>query len=201
MKNFSALSCTAVALLSLATPASADLLQADFSGTAEVRMVILVGVSDTGLPSFALVNYTNVPFTATLMFDTDSGVLSEPSPGMHQLLGGYQGGSMTFQDIGTFFSRSRDLLAAKLTWADDPVIPVDLSSWFGHGSMNFHPATQSGLYQLAVCPGRNPCGNAYPVTGSLTILPSPGPVAGAGWTGLVAACAGMIALARRRRVA
>jgi hypothetical protein len=185
----------AIALL-LATPAQADLLQVDFTGTAfYLRATVAPGDTTPGTVQVDC-NYCTVqlhlPFTATFLFNTDLGTLSTPGPGMHRLDGpALVSASLTIVDPtfgGTwaipyvhFFD------STYLTWGDDPQAPIAANSgppdYYHLSAATSATAGIHGQYQFGICPSSyTPCGvieqNTAVITNLSNPAPVPGPVAG-----------------------
>jgi hypothetical protein len=84
--------CTAVLMLGAVSLASADILEAHFSGTTGGNAGSYGSGGSLGCPiplGLGRCSFFNAPFTATFLFNTDLGALFSPSPGTYELYGPY----------------------------------------------------------------------------------------------------------------
>ena len=185
--------------------ASADILQATFTGTYARK-----GANGFFFLNGQLVPYASIvgdTYTATFLFNSDRGTWSSPSPGVEQLSGsgptspslgahvvidggalGRIGGGSNGSDLG-FLGWQTD------GHGDLNIIQAVAQSDGGFSNVNIGP--RGGFFQSGTCPGL-PCGSLNVSSATLVDLSVPGPAAGAGLPGLLLAAGGLFTWWRRR---
>jgi hypothetical protein len=187
------------------SPARADIIEAVFIG---VVIPSPFGAGDyissiTGAFVSESTLY-GLPFTATFQFDTDKGVLSHPSSGMSELVGGLVSASFLIQnDEGSFALQG--IQSSRIDWANDfSTALARASDFFGHQIVLSNPnptgANPNGFTD-GTCPGK-PCG--FLQTDSVTVSnlsapsPVPGPLVGTGLPGVLFGLLAAMRMYRRR---
>jgi len=184
--------------------ASADILQATFTGTYAGPGGGFFFLNGQLVPYASIVGD---PYTATFLFNSDRGTLSSPSPGVEQLSGsgpmspslgarvvidggalGRIGGGSNGSDLG-FLGWQTD------GHGDLNIIQAVAQSDGGFSNVDIGPA--GGSFQSGPCPGE-PCGFLNVGSATLVDLSVPGPAAGAGLPGLLLAAGGLFTWWRRR---
>jgi hypothetical protein len=187
-----------------ASPASADLLEAHFTGTTGANLGFY-SAGTFGCPVVTSGGCTfpaGTPFTATFDFDTSLGVLSSPSPGVFDLTGGLVSATLAVAGVGNFSNTGSDLNV--LEWQADTLgnlIPIESVAQDGGGFREIAFSGSSGFFQSGTCPGR-PCSALSATSENLTDLSTvsvPGPILGAGLPGIVLFGAAVGWLRRQRQ--
>jgi hypothetical protein len=193
----------ASALVAMPTMASADIIEADFSGTVNGMAPVF---SSDGY-TFTVAHFDNKPFTGDFIFDTSKGTLQDISPGVHQISDGLVSASLHLEaggncdnvavcaDLGVFtFVQSDIYWPPSMTWSDGGGL---MDARVSDGS--FYVFALDWEYQEGTCPA-GPCGQFTGWGGTVTdkSVPVPGPIVGAGLPGLLALLA--LILGRRRPV-
>jgi len=126
------------------------------------------------------------------LYATDTGFLP-PGGGFNLSIGGTQsaGGSVTAQAFGTNSNSELDLTNLLGT-----IGPLAGSPFGGSAVGSYDPAANPYSLTIGLNISRE---NSGITTGDLNFTAVPGPIVGAGLPGLIAACGGLLALARRRR--
>jgi hypothetical protein len=190
-------------LLSFDTPAKTDIIHATFTGTVTGGVAGTYHDYATGLNHLES-SLIGLPFTALYTFDTTKGVLSHPSPETNDLRNGLIGPAiLTIDGLGTF-NFWGDI--GHLLWTLDQSLIVASAFGDGYNQLDSGFLTAGyiggwdpsvGFFQTGTCPGL-PCGTLHIDT---SILGTPGPIAGAGFPGLLLLGAAILAWRRRMNTA
>lgn len=165
--------------LLLATPAQADIWEADFTGTA-FYLKYPAEPGSTGCPDYSCLIQGVFPFTASFIFDTSRGILTE-----HSLTGAMTSASLTMRDETFVISGFHLSIDNVLTWNG-----ANVFAWTGgYPGHSIQVTTEkisaeNGRYQFDICPSwKGPCGSFHENTATITNLSAvpahaPGPVVG-----------------------